>query len=128
MFRVLRSGRDPLAQQPLLFGSERQVRFHRRHPHRFVVARDPRDQFARRGIAGDDRRLNRPVARVEPQLRLATFRVGAMAEEALVGEDRTNVAVEVRLGRERMRTHQPEDRPDRRNRDDHERSTRRENE
>jgi hypothetical protein len=56
------------------------------------------DQLAGVGVAGNDDRLDRAVAHVEPQLCLATFRVRAVAEETLVGEDRANVAIKVDVG------------------------------
>ena len=64
--------------------------------HRFVgiVAGDATEQFAFVGLAGNDRPIARfqflqgQVANIEPQPGFALVDVGAVAGEALVGEDR----------------------------------------
>ncbi len=76
-----------------------------RHRDVGVVAGDALDQFALVGLPGDDRRvtpqvLPRAVLGVKPQTvspPFAFLRVGPVALEAVVGEDGTDVAVEVDL-------------------------------
>ena len=92
-------------------------------PH-LRTARDPSDrrahagrhaaeQFARRGIARGDRPGLGAVVGVETEIGLAGVRVGAVAAEAVFGEDRSHVPVvadlvAVRGRRERPREKAPE--------------------
>jgi hypothetical protein len=66
-----------------------------------IVARDAEDQLALVGIAGEERLLvQRRVAEVEAQVGLAVLLVRPVAEVAVLGEDRADVAVEFhRAGR-----------------------------
>ena len=73
----------------------------RRHPLGVVLGRDPPEQLARLGVAGHDRRAVRRGRRAAPSsvssrsFGLALGRVRAVAGEAVVGEDRPDVAVEL---------------------------------
>ena len=78
------------------------MRIGRRHHFRFVVGRDAAPEFALLGMAGDDRGDvvvfdEGGVGRVQPQLGLPGFFVEAVALEAVFGEDRADVAVEIEL-------------------------------
>ena len=103
---------DPAGEDFDLFRGERLVRDLGRHPPERVGVRDALDQETRRGVAGNDRWIARPVAApggrpraeravpgVEPQVGLARRLVGPVAGEAVVGEDRPDVALEVDRGR-----------------------------
>ena len=76
------------------------VRIGRRHHFRFVVGGDAAPEFALLGVAGDDRRDvvvfdEGGFGSVEPQVGLAGLFVEAVALEAVFGEDRADVAVEI---------------------------------
>ena len=66
-----------------------------------VVALDPEDELAFLGLAGRDRQAaalelrERPFPGIEPQAGLAGLVVGTMAGEAVVREDRPDVACEI---------------------------------
>jgi hypothetical protein len=84
-----------------LVGRELPGRIGRRHLFRRIVARDPPDELARLGIARDDGSRAGSRLRVdsfppvEAQIRLARGLVRPMAGEALVGQDRPDVAAEI---------------------------------
>ena len=101
---VLRSGRDPLREDPPLVLGERHLRVGRRHDEVGVGARDPGDEFAVVRVPGHDRagaavefREGR-VADVEPQPGLPVRVVRPMALEAAVGEDRPHVPGKIGAG------------------------------
>ena len=76
------------------------LRFRWRHALIGVAAEHAREQLAVIGLAGDDRRVaaeigERTLAGIEPQLGLALFRIGAVAEKTAIGKDRTDVAIEL---------------------------------
>ena len=84
-------------------GRERPPQRLRRHPVGLVLGGDPGDELALLEVPRHDRmpaRLQlreRPVLRVQPQPRLAFPRIGPVAVEALVREDRPDLVVEVDL-------------------------------
>ena len=99
-----RAGFDPALEQVFFGVGELQVRIGRRH-HLVGVGRD--DALPGQGIgelAGDDGRFAVVAFRkgafrnVESQLGLAGLGVEAVAGEAAVGEQRADVAVEIRRG------------------------------
>ena len=72
------------------------------HPHQRVVGADPVDEQALVGVAGDDDRppelaavRERPLCDVEPQAALSPLPVGPVAREAVLGQDRPDLAGEV---------------------------------
>ena len=95
------AGCNPAAQQLCLGRRHRLADMRRRHNEIGIGRLDPGEQLAGRPIAGHDS----PVATVEhetgtsgliePQSPLSLRGVGAMAGKAAVGEERTDVAVEV---------------------------------
>ena len=100
---------DPAGQHVDLPGRQPLVGQRRgRHPQPFVGVGDALVQQARPGVAGHDggtarARPERPVPRVEPQPRLARALVGPVAREAVVGQNRPHVALEVDGGGQRGR-------------------------
>ncbi len=66
-----------------------------------VVALDPKDQLALVRLAGHDRQAvalelgKRPFLRVEPQAGFTRLVVGTVAGEAVIGEDRPDIAREI---------------------------------
>ena len=103
---------DPAGQRLDLFAGEGFLRHLGRHPPAPVRVVDPLDQQAGVEVARDDRGTARPVAsasgrpraersvpRVEPQVRLPRRLIRTVAGEAVVGEDRPHVALEVDGGR-----------------------------
>jgi hypothetical protein len=105
MGRPLRPFRDPALEYLNLRGLERLVRLLRRHALISVVGRDATDQFALVRLAWDDGRHAVPIGfriflDVEAQLGLTVLLVRAVTGEALVGQDRADVAIEIdgRLG------------------------------
>ena len=95
MVLILRSFGDPTLEELLLFRSQLLVRFGRRHDLFRIGQEQPLHQFARRGVAGDEGLLlQRVLPDVQAQLGLAVARVVAVAIEAVVREDRPDVAVE----------------------------------
>ena len=97
---VLRALGDPALEQRFLGGIEFLSRVGRRHEIVLIVRRDAPDQFALAWLAGDDRRGAVEIgqgtfASVEPQIGLALLGVGAVAGEAVVAEQRPDVAREV---------------------------------
>ena len=91
---------DPAAQECDLFRSQRLSRVGWRHARVWVVGFDAEDELAVFGIAWDDGRSGfargmRVLRAVEPELGFARGGVWSVASEALVGEDRADVAREV---------------------------------
>ena len=94
---------DPLTECRLIFCDQ----WHRViwGGHLFVRVRgeNPRNQFGSFRFAGNDRdnaalaSRCRPLCSVEPELGLARVRVGAVAIEAAIGQDRSNIAVVIKL-------------------------------
>ena len=73
-----------------------------RHHFRFIVGRDAAPEFALLRMAGNDRRDvvmfdEGRFGSVEPQFGLPGFFVEAVALEAVFGEDRPDVAIEIEL-------------------------------
>ncbi len=69
-----------------------------------IVRVDPLDQFARVRVIRDDRTgLDRVVAHVESQLGLSFVGILPMAIEAVLRQDRPDVAIEVESGRRGVR-------------------------
>ncbi len=67
-----------------------------------IVGVDPLDQLAGVGVIGDDRTgLDRGVSHVEPQLGLSFIGILPMAIEAVLRQDRPDVAIEVEGWRRR---------------------------
>ena len=102
MLGVGRTLFDPALERFLLLGLEMAMRIGRRHHFRFVVGRDAAPEFALLGVAGDDRGDVvvfgvGGFGHVEPQLGLAGLFIEAVALEAVFGEDRADVAVEIEL-------------------------------
>ena len=99
--RIVGAGGDPFRENPLFVVGERYLRVRRRHHEVGIGAGDPGDEFAVVRVARHDRpgaAVEFPqglVAEVEPQAGLAVALVGAMALEAAVGEDRTDLPGEV---------------------------------
>ena len=99
----------PTFEQLDLRGLERLVVLRRRHHVVLVLRGDAADQLAlfqrprhHRDLAGLPL-AKRRVLHVEPQLGLALVRVRAVAGEAVLGKDRTDVAVEIELRRGEFR-------------------------
>ena len=94
---------DPPLEQVDLLGRQRSAQRLGRHPLALVLGGDTRDQIAVLKIARHDGVASRLVRaegsllRVEPQPGLALPRVGAVAVEALVRQDRPDLKVEVDL-------------------------------
>jgi hypothetical protein len=101
---VFRSALDPAAQQVDLRRVQRLPRLRRGHEIVGIGSRDPLQQLAVPGLPRHDGRGSRLGGRhrripvIEPQPALALFVVRPVAGEALVREDRTNVAVEIETG------------------------------
>ena len=98
---VVGAFRHPSREQGLLVLAERQVRFGRRHRVFDLFSGDAANELALRRIARLDDRpaggqlLERALAQVEPQLGLAPRRVGSVAAETAIGEQRPDLAGEV---------------------------------
>ena len=97
--------RDPAAEEFLLGGREGLVRLLVRHHVIFVLGEETFDDFALIGLAWDDRDgaalagLQCVVAEIQTQAAFARLRVEAVAMEAGVRHDRTDVAIEAdRIG------------------------------
>ena len=106
MRRVCCTGVNPSAHRVNLHGSERLLALRRRHEVVGVLRDEPLDEFALRGLAGQDDGFLRPeqtLFRVEPELRLAGLLIRAVALKAVLREDGQHLAVEIRrrLGRGR---------------------------
>ena len=104
--RVVRAGVNPPAHRLNLRGRERLLALGRRHHLVRVLRGEPLEEFALRGLAGDDHGTlgaEQTFLRVEPELRLAGLLIRAVALKAVLGEDGQHLAVEVRrrLGRGR---------------------------
>ena len=99
---IFRPLRDPFFEQLLLLGLERLVRIRRRHHLVGVGAEETLDDLALGRLARHDRRrlalggLDRLITQVEPKAALS--RRGAVAAEAIVGEDGPYVAVVFDIG------------------------------
>src|ERR1043165_3990071 len=98
---IFRAFGNPLPQQFLLRRCEFLVGFQRWHHIVLVRVVDAVDQFPLLGVAGNDGALlQRDLADVEPNLGLAIVFVRAVTDEAVLGENRPDVAVELqRMGR-----------------------------
>ena len=89
---------DPALEQILLRTRELLVRVRRRHQVVGVFGEDALHQLALVGLAGNEGLLRDGVlAHIEAELGLALLLVGAVAEEAVVGKDRADVAVVIHL-------------------------------
>ena len=103
MIAILGAFANPARQQRLLGRGQREMRLRRRHHLVGIAGGDAAHHLALGGIARRDhpeiilQRLERAVARVEPQLRLALCRIGTVTTEAAVGEQRPDLAGEVDL-------------------------------
>jgi len=116
VLRVRGALRDPAFERLLLRGRERLVLLRRRHDLLAVGREDAGDDFAPVGLARHDPgevgtpALQRRVAEVEPVAGLAVFFIRAVAMEAMLGEDRLHLAVEINVcgtgGRKRERGRQ----------------------
>ena len=95
---------DPAAEHRDLRGGQLLAALLGRHAQIGVVALDPVDQLALVRLAGHDRHAaalelgEGPFLGVEPQPGLALLIVGAVAGEAIVREDRPDIAREVHRG------------------------------
>ena len=95
---------DPSFQDRLLLGRQSSIRLRRRHQLAGILRVDPPDQLARLGIVRDDRvGIDRGVSDVESQLGLAFIRILPVAIEAVLREDRPDIAIEVQGGRRGLR-------------------------
>ena len=96
---------DPALEQGLLDGRERLVGLGRRHQLVRIGAVEAMHQFTAGSVSGHDgllAGLGRPerlVPEVEPQATLHLLHIGPVAREAVLGEDRPDVAVEPDVGR-----------------------------
>jgi len=102
---VLGAGGDPRGENlPFILG-ERDLRVGWRHHEVGIGTRDPGDQFAVIGVAGDDRPAatfefaEGGRAEIQPEASFPTFLIRAVALEAPVGKDGADVAVKVGAGR-----------------------------
>ncbi len=105
--------RDPLLQELLLLRRQFLVRLRGRHDLVGIGVVDAGDHFALVRLAGDDgigqfAALGGALEGVEPQAGLALLFVRSVTGETVVGEDGADVAVEVDLGRGRIRSEQPQ--------------------
>ena len=91
---------DPSFQNQLVTLAERQLRFGRRHHLARIGGLNPRDQFARLGMTGNNRHLPRPcradgsIPNIQPQTAAQGFVVGTMTLVAVLRQDRPHVASE----------------------------------
>ena len=91
---VLGPGRDPALKHIFLLRGERLVDRGRRHDLLGVDRIDAGDQLAFLRVARrDGSRFDGSLAAVEPQIGLARGTIGAVAREAVLGQDRPDVAV-----------------------------------
>src|SRR5690349_17600145 len=95
---------DPAPDQlPLRRLERRLMRLWRRHHIVLILGRDPLIRQALLRVALDDRMsallalAKEPLLLVQPQVGLARPGVGTVTGKAVVGEDRTDVAVELNL-------------------------------
>ena len=102
MLRPLRTLSDPLPQHLFFFFSKRLIGLMRRHDFRFVVRRDPPDQFTSRQITKADDDI--PVANlldglfiIKSRFRFARCFVRSVASKTLVRQDQACVPVKVDL-------------------------------
>ena len=83
-------------QQVALFVAQVAIGIRRRHLLIRILGQDALDQFAIVGLPRNDRFFRPlPIERVEPQLALALAGILAVAVEAVLRKDRTNVATVV---------------------------------
>jgi len=93
--------RDPVAQDAFFFPPSAVCWPSGRHHLVGIVGKDPPHHFAGIGLARDNRRAARlqlrhgRIAEIEPQLRLPGGVVRPVALEAVLAEDRPNVAREI---------------------------------
>ena len=96
---VLRPARDPLLERFLLGGRQLLQRLRRRHHFVRVFGTDAFDEFAFLHIPRHDRPgLHRVVPAIDPQIALASGAVRPVTCEAILRENRSNVAVVLELG------------------------------
>ena len=89
---------DPIDEQGFLTGRQALSGVRRRHAEQFVLVADFGHQLAGRGVARHDRLPRQGYfAPVQPQVRLPRIPVRAVAGEAVVGEDRTDIPVEANV-------------------------------
>ncbi len=89
---------DPALDDRLLLVRQPLVRLRRRHDHVRIGAVDTGHDFAFVRLAGNNGLVvHRLVADVQPQLRLSPVLVRPVAQEAVVREDRANIAVELQF-------------------------------
>ena len=88
---------DPLFQNGnISLGELLDFRSRRWHPFIGIMTFDSFDQFALLGFARNKRVGRKSIfANIQSQVRFAFGRVRAMAKEALIGQDRTNVSIEL---------------------------------
>jgi len=103
---VLRTLGDPAPEGLDLLGGEVLVRLRRRHAVLLVGGDQPGDELAVIRLTRDDDGVAAAIQRgvrgvVEPQPPLAVVRVLPVAVEAVLRQDRTDVAVELQLRRRR---------------------------
>ena len=100
---VGRASVDPAPEDLDLIVCQGELGLRRRHAESRPGMGDARDELARRRIPWDDRSvpaevLGRRFERIEPEVRLGVARIGPVALEAAVREDRLDVAREVDAG------------------------------
>src|SRR5207249_11562319 len=91
---------DPAADERDFALAQPAAGFGLRHPFRFVLRRDAAEQLALLRLAWHDHRAIFPLGKcslfsVEPEVRLSLGLVRPVAIEAVVGEDRPDIAVEL---------------------------------
>ena len=95
MVLILGAFSDPTLEEFLLFGGKFLVRVGRRHHLIRIGEEEALHQFAGVGFTGyEGFLLQRFLPDVESELRLAMAGVVAVAREAVVGKDRTDIAIE----------------------------------
>ena len=98
---ILRALGDPALENFFLLIGELFVRIGRRHQLFFIGAEDPFDQIAFIRLARHEGvLLQSGLTHIEPQFRLAMFRVVAVTVETVVREDRPHITVELDLLRQ----------------------------
>ena len=91
---VLSAFSHPACQQFNLLRRKWLIRFGRRHQQLFLRRRQAFDQRAVFGIARfDDPQFDRALALVEPQASLSRLAIRAVASEAVLRQDRSNISV-----------------------------------
>ncbi len=98
VFLIFRPLLDPAPEDLLLPAGQLLVRLRRRHLLVGVVAEDPFHQLTLPGLSRDDGLgVDRVGTDVKSQVGLATVLVRTVAQEAVVGEDRPYVSIELDL-------------------------------